>query len=89
MIFYNFCVFPIFNFLKKSNIRGGEEIEDKEEATEVMGSFIPPTKLFFLLSSGLGQVREVARLFLQPDRLWTGPPDRHLLLQTARHHLVP
>lgn len=31
MIFYNFCMFQIFNFLKKSNIRGGEEIGEEEK----------------------------------------------------------
>lgn len=38
-IFYNFCAFQIFNFLKKRNIRGREEVEE-EEATGEMNSFV-------------------------------------------------
>lgn len=57
IIFYNFCTFQIFSFLKKSNTGGGQEVEEEEMATGVISYFVLPSKLFLHLSFGFGQVR--------------------------------
>lgn len=91
MIFYNFCMFQIFNFLKKSNIRGGEEGGGEEEkATGVMGSFVLPPSYFSNGPLGWGQSGtwpDCSSSRMLP--CGQGLLLTTLLLHTSPHHLAP
>lgn len=84
--FHNLCIFKIFNFLKKRNIRGRGRRGRGSGSDELLSS---TTHVFLHVSFGFGWANQgrVPWLFLQPNHhLWICAPHSH---PTSVYRLSP